>query len=136
MNKKFLFVLLLVFLGTYKAEVKATSERSFATEFISSEGMIAPFFSTPLKNVVAQEGEYVTMQARVGGKPLPLIRVFKGDIEIIPSDEIEVTILQSIVTITIKDVHSEDAGEYIIVLTNAAGTVRSSCYLTVIDSFI
>lgn len=43
MNKKLLFVLLLFFLGTYKAEVKATSERSFVTELFSSGKMVAPF---------------------------------------------------------------------------------------------
>lgn len=133
MGKKFLFLLVLVLLGTYNTEVKATSERSSATELLAAEEMVAPFFAKPLENVTAREGEYVTMEARVGGSPLPIVRVFKGDVEIIPSDKIQITILLSIVTITIKDVRKEDAGEYVMVLVNAAGTVRSSCYLTVID---
>lgn len=133
MNKKFLFVLLLVFLGTYKAEVKATNERGFVTELSSSGEITPPSFKVPLRNIAVREGEYVMMQATVAGNPLPIIEVFKGNKKIIPSDEIQVETLLNIVTITIKSAHKEDAGEYVIVLTNAAGTVRASCYLTVTD---
>lgn len=122
MNKKFLFVLLLVFLGTYKAEIKATSERNFVTELSSSEKVEPPSFAEYPQDITAKVGEKVVMKIRFSGVPLPNVHVFKTYEEILPSDRIQYTVNLNIVTITITSVRKDDAGIYSIELANSAGT--------------
>lgn len=136
MNKKFLFVLLLVFLGTYKVEVKATNERGFVTELSSSEKVEPPSFVEYPQNITARVGENVVMKIKVAGVPLPRIRVFKTYEEILPSDRIQYTISLNIVTITITSVRKEDAGIYSIELANSAGTASYSWRLNVEDDVV
>ena len=61
------------------------------------------------------------------------VQWFKGDVEVLPQSDARLHFVNETGTLFIRDVKSSDAGTYSCVVTNAAGSSRSSANLTVVS---
>ena len=67
----------------------------------------------------------------VSAKPEPVIKWYKNEIEITNKADYEITYKNGRAMLTIPEVFAEDAGTYVCVSTNEAGTCRSTGELQV-----
>lgn len=134
MNKKVLFVLILILIGSYKDEARATNERGYAKELFSLDIKVTPpMFDEELKDVTVVEGENVVLSAKISGNPVPTIEYLKDGKKLKSSNRIKLRFEAGKASITILGVEMEDAGTYGMVATNVAGSAESSCVLTVLE---
>lgn len=131
MKKRILFVLFIILMGTYQNDVKATSERGFATELASLREVRPPKFVKELENVTAIVGSDVTLSAEATGNPLPSFTCYKDGVLITSGGKYKITSDFGKITIVIRNVQPEDAGVYSIKATNSAGVAETSCRLRV-----
>ncbi len=85
--------------------------------------------SGKLENVTATEGNDATFNLKItGGKPKPQIKWFIEEEEIITisNETYEVTEIDETVSLTIKNVKTENAGNYYAHLYNEAGTYNTN----------
>ena len=85
--------------------------------------------SSKLENVTATEGTDATFNLKItGGKPKPQIKWFIEEEEIITieNEMYEVTEVEETVTLTVKNVKTENQGNYYAQLINDAGTTNSN----------
>ena len=74
---------------------------------------------------------YSCIAGWVSAKPEPVIKWYKNEIEIDNKADYEITCENGRAMLTIPEVFSEDAGSYVCVSSNKAGTAKSTAQLTV-----
>lgn len=92
----------------------------------------APKFIVPAKDVETPIGKTVKITCKAKGVPMPELKWFKDDKEVIPDEE--VTILtkdDGETTLTITDVQPEHDGTYTCQATNPAGSDKTKAELFV-----
>lgn len=96
--------------------------------------MIMPCFERRLDRAMEiSEGDFLELNARVDGSPLPTATWFKDGI---PIDEKDPRIVTSatadgLLKLRIEDVTADDSGAYRLVISNAVGETLSQCALAV-----
>lgn len=84
-----------------------------------------------LKNVTVTEGESLTLECHIGGRPSPVIMWFREDYQIESSIDFQTSFTDGIARLLIREAFAEDSGRFSCTATNEAGTVSTSCYLLV-----
>lgn len=114
---------------------KITSEVSAieTTEVEQVLTLLPPFFTTPLPNITATDGQRTTLTCCVAGQPLPEVAWYV-DREPVKesSDDFSVSFAEGVCSLTIWDTLPEDEGEYSVKAVNEAGECTTAAYLTVI----
>lgn len=77
------------------------------------------------------EGESVTLDCQIGGRPAPVVLWFREDYQIESSIDFQISYTDGIARLTIREAFAEDSGRFSCTATNEAGTVSTSCYLLV-----
>ena len=109
-----------------KAEPKAKPEPPKPKERLRE-----PEFILKLRDRSAVEGSSVRLACRAMGTPEPGFQWFKDDKPISAGGRFDISQSVSGFTLVIKDCQVEDAGEYKCEATNKAGSVSTSCKITV-----
>uniref|UniRef100_A0A7E4UT28 Muscle M-line assembly protein unc-89 n=1 Tax=Panagrellus redivivus TaxID=6233 RepID=A0A7E4UT28_PANRE len=93
-------------------------------------------FVSPLQDTEIEEGDTLTLKAKVSGSPQPEIKWYRNGQEIKPDGSNIVTRIafDGTATLRILDSKKSDAGSYKIVATNPGATVESSCNVGVLRS--
>uniref|UniRef100_A0A3Q3XA26 Titin n=1 Tax=Mola mola TaxID=94237 RepID=A0A3Q3XA26_MOLML len=73
------------------------------------------------QTLVVNAGETFSLEATVGGKPIPTAQWFKGDVEVENSARAEIKNTDFKALLVVKDAIRVDGGQYTLVLTNVAG---------------
>ena len=95
------------------------------------ERLREPEFILKLRDRSAVEGSSVRLACRAMGTPEPGFQWYKGDKPISAEGRFDISQSVSGFTLVIKDCQVEDAGEYKCEATNKAGSVSTSCKITV-----
>ncbi|XP_050302710.1 titin-like isoform X2 [Anthonomus grandis grandis] len=90
-----------------------------------------PVFTTPLSDVVVQEGSKVSFICQVTGHPNPNITWFKSGVPIQHNPDYNTAYDNGNCSLTIEETFAEDSAKYTCKATNAAGTAETSAVLTV-----
>lgn len=77
------------------------------------------------------EGESVTLECQIGGRPTPGVMWFREDYQIESSIDFQTSYTEGIARLLIREAFAEDSGRFSCTATNEAGTVSTSCYLLV-----
>lgn len=77
------------------------------------------------------EGESVTLECQIGGRPTPGVMWFREDYQIESSIDFQISYTDGIARLMIREAFAEDSGRFSCTATNEAGTVSTSCYLLV-----
>lgn len=77
------------------------------------------------------EGESVTLECQIGGRPTPVVMWFREDYQIESSIDFQISYTDGIARLLIREAFAEDSGRFSCTATNEAGTVSTSCYLLV-----
>ncbi|XP_014664077.1 PREDICTED: palladin-like [Priapulus caudatus] len=98
---------------------------------VSKEESVAPKFVQLIADVTASEGERITFGCRVTGAPEPEVTWYRNGrlIESSPDFQIEKDVT-GLISLTIPEVFSEDAGKYVVKASNTAGEAK--CYALLI----
>ncbi|XP_055900297.1 twitchin-like isoform X6 [Biomphalaria glabrata] len=89
------------------------------------ESVEAPRFIEPLQGQSASDGDPVTLQCRLSGKP-DQVQWFRDGSEIKPSDDFRYENAGDLYKLIIVEIFPEDAGVYTCKATNAGGSISSS----------
>ena len=92
-----------------------------------------------LENVTAVEGSDASFNLKItGGKPKPQVKWFIEEEEIITinNEQYEVTEIEETVILTIKNVKTENTGNYYAILINEAGSVSSNKAQLIVNSML
>uniref|UniRef100_A0A8C2ZM75 Titin n=1 Tax=Cyclopterus lumpus TaxID=8103 RepID=A0A8C2ZM75_CYCLU len=104
----------------------AVSKPSESTGSITAMDEIDPpkCETDPMYNqtIVINAGETFSLEACVGGKPIPTAQWFKGNVEVENSARAEIKNTDFKALLIVKDAIRVDGGQYTLVLTNVAGT--------------
>uniref|UniRef100_A0A183ILB8 Muscle M-line assembly protein unc-89 n=1 Tax=Soboliphyme baturini TaxID=241478 RepID=A0A183ILB8_9BILA len=90
-----------------------------------------PRFLTKLQDLEVKEGESISVHCEVEGWPEPNIEIYFGGQLILPSHDLNVEYDGRNVTLTIKNVQMQDAGEYVIKLKNSSGEVEHAVRINI-----
>uniref|UniRef100_A0A3B5BAL1 Titin n=1 Tax=Stegastes partitus TaxID=144197 RepID=A0A3B5BAL1_9TELE len=104
----------------------AVSKPSETTGSITAKDEVDPpkCETDPMYNqtIVINAGETFTLEASVEGKPIPTAQWFKGEVEVENSARAEIKNTDFKALLIVKDAIRVDGGQYMLVLTNVAGT--------------
>lgn len=84
-----------------------------------------------LKNTDVTEGDSVTLECQICGRPSPVIMWFREDYKIESSIDFQISYEDGRAQLLIREAFAEDSGRFTCTATNEAGTVSTSCYLLV-----
>uniref|UniRef100_A0A674MDA6 Ig-like domain-containing protein n=1 Tax=Takifugu rubripes TaxID=31033 RepID=A0A674MDA6_TAKRU len=87
-----------------------------------------------LRNVTVTEGESVTLDCQIGGRPAPVVLWFREDYQIESSIDFQISYTDGIARLTIREAFAEDSGRFSCTATNEAGTVSTSSVCATVDS--
>ena len=93
--------------------------------------MTAPAFTKPLQDVVACDGDALTLRAHYTGTPEPQMAWFHDGQPVVPSNDFRVSFKEGVALLDIAEVFPEDQGLYELVATNPKGETKTVCRLTV-----
>uniref|UniRef100_A0A8C5R405 Ig-like domain-containing protein n=1 Tax=Leptobrachium leishanense TaxID=445787 RepID=A0A8C5R405_9ANUR len=75
--------------------------------------------------------ESVTLECTIAGYPSPSVVWYREDYRIENSIDFQITYVEEIVRLVIREAFAEDSGRFTCTASNEAGTVSTSCYLLV-----
>ncbi|KAL3854884.1 hypothetical protein ACJMK2_014120 [Sinanodonta woodiana] len=96
-----------------------------------SSSATEPYFSDPLHDVHCKDGDAVTLECTVNGSPRPQITWYKDNVEILDSQDFQISNLGSKCCLHIVEVFPEDEGKYSCRAVNSAGEATTRCMLIV-----
>uniref|UniRef100_A0A3Q1F4W2 Titin n=1 Tax=Acanthochromis polyacanthus TaxID=80966 RepID=A0A3Q1F4W2_9TELE len=115
----------------------AVSKPSETTGSITAKDEVDPpkCETDPMYNqtIVISAGETFTLEASMEGKPIPTAQWFKGDVEVENSARAEIKNTDFKALLIVKDAIRVDGGQYMLVLTNVAGTKTVPFSVKVLD---
>uniref|UniRef100_A0A3B5BGT5 Titin n=1 Tax=Stegastes partitus TaxID=144197 RepID=A0A3B5BGT5_9TELE len=115
----------------------AVSKPSETTGSITAKDEVDPpkCETDPMYNqtIVINAGETFTLEASVEGKPIPTAQWFKGEVEVENSARAEIKNTDFKALLIVKDAIRVDGGQYMLVLTNVAGTKTVPFSVKVLD---
>uniref|UniRef100_A0A7N8Y040 Titin n=1 Tax=Mastacembelus armatus TaxID=205130 RepID=A0A7N8Y040_9TELE len=115
----------------------AISKPSDSTGAITAKDEVDPpkCETDPMYNqtLIISAGETFSLEASVGGKPVPAAQWFKGDVEVENSARAEIKNSDFKALLAVKDAIRVDGGQYTLVLTNVAGTKTVPFSVKVLD---
>jgi titin len=114
---------------TCRLIVEPLSELSDASVTLPGD-VVPPKFTQLLKDIEGVEGELIRFDCRVIGHPTPAIKWYRGRNQIQSSADFQLSSERELHSLTIPEVFKEDAGNYMVRATNAAGTAK--CYASLI----
>ena len=116
--------------------VKASNEHGTLEKSCELDVLDAPKLLNKLDNITINDGEPATFIVKFTGKPKPIVKWFKDDVEIIIDETIEVIeTIENEITFNIKACKSlENAGIYTAKISNEFGEVVSNKATLTINS--
>uniref|UniRef100_A0A8C9VA07 Myosin light chain kinase, smooth muscle n=1 Tax=Scleropages formosus TaxID=113540 RepID=A0A8C9VA07_SCLFO len=94
-------------------------------------GESPPKFVTKPSRVFAKVGQSCKLSAKITGRPQPQVLWLKGDMKLQPGGRFSVFEKSGIHFLEIRDVSTDDAGEYTCLVVNNAGKAMATAELTV-----
>ncbi|XP_048050442.1 coiled-coil domain-containing protein 141 isoform X2 [Megalobrama amblycephala] len=94
-------------------------------------GGTGPNFSKPLSNATVMEGSPVTLEVEVTGFPEPTLTWFKNGHKLANDEHIELSHKEGKHALFIHSSAVRDSGQYVVTVSNSAGTISSSSMLQV-----
>lgn len=85
----------------------------------------------PIQDTFSKEGEKVTFECRIEGRPEPIVKWYREGVVIQSSPDYQITYYDSRSTLTIMEVFPEDTGNFQCVAANGGGTVMTEAFLKV-----
>lgn len=79
----------------------------------------------------ATEGSPVKLECVVKGEPEPTVQWLREDLPIDPSPDFDMLYKDGKATFTIHEIYLDDAGKFSCTAVNPAGTITTSCKLSV-----
>ncbi|XP_029112537.1 myopalladin-like [Scleropages formosus] len=117
-------------------KTKATeAAENIRTPPAAEELMIPPSFVVGLNDTSALEGETVTLECQISGRPTPTIVWFREERKIENSSDFRLSFEKGRARLEIGEAFAEDSGRFSCTATGEAGTASTSCYLTVHGNF-
>jgi hypothetical protein len=110
--------------------VEPLSELSDAAGGAQPGDVVPPKFTQLLKDIEGTAGELVRFDCRVIGHPTPAIKWYRGRNQIQSSADFKLSSERELHSLTIQELFAEDAGNYMVKASNAAGSAR--CYASLI----
>ncbi|XP_018597169.2 myosin light chain kinase, smooth muscle isoform X1 [Scleropages formosus] len=99
-------------------------------------GESPPKFVTKPSRVFAKVGQSCKLSAKITGRPQPQVLWLKGDMKLQPGGRFSVFEKSGIHFLEIRDVSTDDAGEYTCLVVNNAGKAMATAELTVQGSSV
>ncbi|XP_063953801.1 titin-like isoform X4 [Lytechinus pictus] len=90
-----------------------------------------PRFQSRLKDIEVTEGEPIEIAIRVTGQPTPRITWYKDDKPIAGKPQYEMSFVESVARLDVREAFLEDEGRYVCKATNPAGQDTTTCQITV-----
>ncbi|WAR10973.1 MYLK-like protein, partial [Mya arenaria] len=97
----------------------------------TNNGAGAPVFTRPLTEQHVRDGDQVTLECEVTGNPRPQVSWFKGTVEILDSQDFQITNIGNKCCLQFMDIFPEDEGKYSCRASNSAGEATTSCHVLV-----
>lgn len=97
---------------------------------------IPPRFQSRLKDIEVSEGEPIEIAIRVSGQPAPRITWYKDDEPINGKPQYEMSFVESVARLDVREAFLEDEGRYVCKATNPAGQDTTTCQITVNGRFL
>ncbi|KAL3314823.1 hypothetical protein Ciccas_006550 [Cichlidogyrus casuarinus] len=91
----------------------------------------APIFVEGLHNSAPREGNFVKLQCKVIGEPMPLVSWFKDNCPLPRSNAYRIEQMGETHYVIFYDIFIEDSGEYVCFAENPLGTAQTSCRMDV-----
>ncbi|XP_060064415.1 titin-like, partial [Ylistrum balloti] len=92
-----------------------------------------PVFVTPLSDMQVAKGTSVRFEVSFTGTPTPEVAWILEKEELLPSQDIEITIQEHHSVLVLHEVLPKDEGQYIVEVTNPVGKATTTAYLQVTD---
>lgn len=87
-----------------------------------------PQILEPLRDIVICKGENTVLTVQISGNPIPEIKWFKNDKEIL---DLPTKKEGTVYTCTLKKILEKDTGKYSVTATNSLGEVKCNCNVIV-----
>ncbi|BFZ15552.1 hypothetical protein BsWGS_18591 [Bradybaena similaris] len=94
---------------------------------------VKPHFTSLLQDTVVRDGEGLVLECDIEGNPRPQISWFRDGLEILDSQDFQISTIGSHCKLQIQDIYPEDEGTYSCRAVNNLGEDVSSCYVSVED---
>ncbi|KPP64347.1 titin-like, partial [Scleropages formosus] len=111
---------------------KATCTAQLLVQALPRNG----FFFQGLSNTTVTEGEAVTLECQVSGRPTPAVVWFREEYKIENSSDFRLSFENGRARLTIREAFAEDSGRFSCTATSEAGTASTSCYLAVKGEYL
>ncbi|CAH1803275.1 unnamed protein product, partial [Owenia fusiformis] len=119
-------------ISTTTKTMSTTSEKSETKMVIENNNASAPVFTKYLEPLIIKDGDQAKFECVVEGDPRPSIVWFREEDAVQPSADFVMEYTENnVCTLEIKEVFPEDAGTYIAMAENDAGTTSCSASLVV-----
>ena len=91
-----------------------------------------PLIQRELCDTDLVEGETITLEVPISGKPIPTASWYKDSVELKNNDRINLTLRETVASLEIKKASCADSGNYTVVATNSVGEAKSSSVLNIL----
>jgi hypothetical protein len=89
------------------------------------------FFQSLQNQTPAKQGQRITLEVTIDGRPEPIVKWYREDVEILDSPDYIIRQSGNNYSLTIAETFPEDSGKFRVVATNAEGHVTSETNLQV-----